>query len=238
MQNQPCAAKPFRIEDYCHRFVEALQAAFGSRVCYVGLQGSHQRGEATAHSDIDMMVLLDDLSVEDMQRYRAVLEEVGDADRACGFICSADEMRNWNPLEACQLRFTTKDIVGELDAYLPRWTIEDEKNYVKMSLNNLYHALCHGFIHGSAEQMETNLLPLYKGAFFILQNVSYLTDCRENADTAQFPLTQASLLNRLQGGDRLILQTLMGLKNGEPIDPERHFTQLHTWCRHKLAEIR
>ncbi len=229
---------PFSIDIYCEKFLAALRGAFGDRVCYVGLQGSYLRGEATAHSDIDMMVILDDLSVEDMKRYRDMLEEIGDADRACGFICSADEMRNWNPLEACQLSFTTKDLFGELAAYLPRWTIEDEKNYAKMSLNNLYHALCHGFIHASAEHMAECLLPLYKGAFFILQNTSYLAECRTNVNAAVFPLTKAALLERLQGEDRLILQTLMGMTSGGPVAPERHFTLLHSWCRNKMAQVR
>jgi predicted nucleotidyltransferase len=44
-------------------FVRSLQERFGDRVWFVGLQGSYGRGEATEKSDIDMVVILDELSV-------------------------------------------------------------------------------------------------------------------------------------------------------------------------------
>ncbi len=52
----------FDIHNYCHRLKEALLEAFGPRLCYMGLQGSWLRGEATPRSDIDTVVILDRLS--------------------------------------------------------------------------------------------------------------------------------------------------------------------------------
>lgn len=49
-------------ESYMQRLICALRAAFGKRLVYVGLQGSYLRGEATEGSDIDPMVIIDDLS--------------------------------------------------------------------------------------------------------------------------------------------------------------------------------
>jgi len=50
-------------EVYLSKLVDLLRAQFGSRLVYVGLQGSYPRGEATEHSDIDIMVVIAQLSV-------------------------------------------------------------------------------------------------------------------------------------------------------------------------------
>ena len=43
-------------------FLKALNENFEKRVWFVGLQGSYGRGEATDTSDIDIVVVLDELS--------------------------------------------------------------------------------------------------------------------------------------------------------------------------------
>ena len=49
----------FNADDYLARLTGLLTEAFGSRLIYVGLQGSYLRGEAGPDSDIDAMVVLD-----------------------------------------------------------------------------------------------------------------------------------------------------------------------------------
>ena len=97
------------IDVYMQQLVQRLQAAFGNRLCYVGLQGSYLRGEAHEHSDIDAMVILETLTVDDMDRYREILVDLGHYDLSCGFICGKQEMKSWNALELCHLLHTTKD---------------------------------------------------------------------------------------------------------------------------------
>lgn len=46
------------IENYISRLIDLLLDRFGSRLLYVGLQGSYFRAEATDSSDIDIMVCL------------------------------------------------------------------------------------------------------------------------------------------------------------------------------------
>lgn len=227
---------PFSIDSYCKRFEQALCAALGKNVLYIGLQGSYLRGEATEHSDIDLMVILETLTVDDMDSYRRVLEEVGDADRACGFICSRKDLQAWNPLEACQLKYTTKDLLGTLTDYLPAWTMDDECTYIKLSLNNLYHALCHSYIHGKKETLREKLTAFYKAAFFILQNTYYLETCRSAGQDAEFVVTKAELLERLRGEDREVLETLLSLTSDEAPDVDRHFALLFHWCQNKQKE--
>lgn len=55
-------------------FLQALRETFGSRIWFVGLQGSYGRGEATETSDIDVVVILDELSAADIQSYHAMLD--------------------------------------------------------------------------------------------------------------------------------------------------------------------
>ncbi len=221
----------FDINNYCEKLKEELRLAFGERLCYMGLQGSYLRGEATDQSDIDIMVILDGLTVTDMDLYREILGKVGDSERACGFICSLEDMKNWNPLEICQLKFTTKDLHGTLADFLPVWTREDEVNYVKMSLNNLYHALCHSYIHGSRENLKSNLPSLYKSAFFILQNTYYLK-------SGEFVLTKVELVEKLGGVDRDVMETVMLLTKGIALDFDTHYEKLFTWCQGKINDLK
>lgn len=53
------------IENYISRLIDLLLDRFGSRLLYVGLQGSYFRAEATDSSDIDIMVILDRLHISD-----------------------------------------------------------------------------------------------------------------------------------------------------------------------------
>lgn len=50
------------LSTWLHTFLSALEETFPNRVWFVGLQGSYARGEATEASDIDIVVILDELS--------------------------------------------------------------------------------------------------------------------------------------------------------------------------------
>lgn len=51
----------FNTDVYIPSLIELLKAAYHERLLYVGLQGSYLRGEATEHSDIDIMVVIGDI---------------------------------------------------------------------------------------------------------------------------------------------------------------------------------
>lgn len=79
------------IKDYTKRLTDELKAEFGDRLLYIGLQGSYLRGEATPDSDIDIMLVLDEIHAADLSIYRRILEELGEYDRACGFVCGNEK---------------------------------------------------------------------------------------------------------------------------------------------------
>ena len=124
----------FRIDEYIYKLTDILKASLGSRLAYIGLQGSYLRGEATESSDIDIMAVIDDISPKDLTTYQKALISVGHFDKSCGFICGKSDLEHWNPLEICHLLNTTKDYYGELKKLVPKYTVEDEKNYVKLGL--------------------------------------------------------------------------------------------------------
>jgi len=218
------------IDGYMETCIDRLKQHFGVRLIYVGLQGSYLRGEATESSDIDVMAVIAGLSVQDLDDYRAIIQALPYADRSCGFICSRQDLACWNPLEIAHLVHSTRDYVGTLCDLVPKYTREDVRNFVRMSLNNLYHELCHRRVHrGQARSLEA-LPAVYKGVFFILQDLHYLR-------TGVFIGTKAALLEQLQGKDRDVLACALALSCGGACDLEASFEQLFAWCQEALKSL-
>ena len=74
------------IQSYMSLFCAALERTFADRVWFVGLQGSYARGEATESSDIDVVVILDELTASDLAAYRQMLDTLPHRELICGFI--------------------------------------------------------------------------------------------------------------------------------------------------------
>ena len=203
---------------------------FGDRVLYIGLQGSYMRGEATEHSDIDPMVVIDQLSMDDLQKYKEMISRLQDPEKHCGFICGKRELENWNPLEICHLLHSTKDIYGELKTLAPAYTKEDVRNFAKLSVGNLYHEICHRYLHASRDQNSAGLIDSYKNVFFILQNVYYL-------ETERFARTKKDLLEMTSGDDKSILSTAIALSEGASYEFEELFSFLVNWCSALLVRL-
>ncbi len=216
----------FDLDGYLERLEKSLEREFGADFLYLGLQGSYLRGEATDSSDIDAMVILESLTQRELDRYRKIIEDLGDFERSCGFICSREDIAHWNPLELSQLRLATKDLHGSLADLLPSWTREDEINYVKFSLNNLYHALCHSYLHSPRERFAAKLASHFKSAFFILQFTHYL-------ESGDFIQSKRELADALSGDERVIMSRAL---SGET-DLARDFALLQGWCQRKLASL-
>lgn len=220
----------FNPDIYISSLIELLQTVYQERLLYVGLQGSYLRGEATEHSDIDIMVVIDEINVADLIEYRKAISSLGGYDKSCGFICGSEELRNWNPLEICHILHTTKDYYGTLANIVPEYTENDVRNFVKMSIGNLYHEICHRYIHASKEKSTAKLPYAFRTVFFILQNLYYL-------DNGIFIDTKNELLKALNGNDRLVLDTAISLDTRSEYDFDELFALLFTWCKEILAKI-
>lgn len=217
----------FNLDTYIQNLITECKTAFGSRLLYMGLQGSYLRGEAHENSDIDIMVIIDKFKLTDMQTYREILQKISWFEKSCGFICGKDEMKRWNPMEVCQLKFTTKDIVGTLTDYLPTSTREDEINFVKISLGNLYHEICHRYIHADREKNIAKFRGTCKGFFFLIQNLHYL-------ESGEFILTKKELKSKVSDADRHILEFS---ELADDYDFDAAISEVFEWCQNAFKRI-
>ena len=217
----------FDLDKYLADLILNCRSAFGERLLYIGLQGSWLRGEAHENSDIDIMVILDGLSVRDMDTYRGILKGIGFYEKSCGFICGKDEMKRSNPLEVCQLCHTTKDLVGVLTDYLPPATREDEINYVNLSLGNLYHELCHRYIHANRDKNAAKFRGTCKSVFYLIQNLHFL-------ESGHFILSRKELNEAVPEEDRIVLEMA---ELPDDYDFDQAFSSLFAWCKSAFARI-
>ncbi len=215
------------IDIYISELTARLQKVFGERLIYLGLQGSYLRGEATDSSDIDIMAVIENLSLDDLMLYRHVITDIGDYEKSCGFICGKDELESWNPLESCQLIHTTRDIIGNLSELVPAYTRQDEVNYIKLSAGNLYHELCHRFVHTDPENSVKKLPRTLKPVFFIMQNMHYI-------ESGKFCAAKGELLSELKADDKKLLETLLSISNSFDYDFDSVFNAILSFCRRAM----
>jgi predicted nucleotidyltransferase len=218
------------IDAYLSQLTSLLQAHFGNHLVYVGLQGSYLRGEATEQSDIDIMVVIENLSVSDLNAYRCIIQSMEHAEKSCGFICSRTDLANWNPMEIFHVLNSTRDYFGTLEELIPAYTNQDIRNYIKISVNNLYHDLCHRYIHADVDKSVASLPFCYKCVFFILQDLYFLKSSR-------FVSTKAELLPLLEGKDYAVMQRSMDMIQGLSFNFEDSFELLFSWCQETLQSL-
>ena len=80
------------IKNWLEQYRRTVEAAFGERICFLGLQGSRARGEAGPDSDIDVVLVLDRLAPEDLARYRQAVAALPDRALLCGFLSGREEL--------------------------------------------------------------------------------------------------------------------------------------------------
>ena len=156
------------INDWINRFLKVLNDTFGERVWFVGLQGSYGRGEARDTSDIDVVVILDQLSVTDIQKYNTMLDTLPNRELICGFVSGKNELLDWEPSDLFQFCHDTTPIKGSLEEVV---TVVDEtavNRAIKIGACNIYHGCVHNMLH---EKSEDILKGLYKSASFVVQAI-------------------------------------------------------------------
>ena len=218
---------------WLNKLISKLRANFGNRLIFVGLQGSYRRGEATEASDFDVMVVLDKLNIENLQVYRKIISTMPEHEKACGFIAGKAELLSWPKYEIFQLTQETEPYFGSLTNLLPSFTVMDIKDSIKISVANLYHAVCHLYIYGNPTTKLENLKGAYKSTFFILQMLYYLK-------SGEYIHTKSELLHRLNGIEQKILLTSIEWNNLdlEYIEnPNPFFELLIIWSSEILTTI-
>lgn len=219
----------FQIEEYMQELIASLKNTFKEKLQYVGLQGSYMRGEANENSDIDVVVILSELNIDDLNMYKNLIRETVYPEKSCGFICGKKEMANWNPMEICHLVHSTEDYYGTLSELVPKYNEQDVINFIKLSVNNLYHEICHRYIHSDINKNKQRIAGAYKNVFFILQNVYLLK-------IGAFVKTKKELYKELVGIDAEVMKMASELEKNVEYNFEEAFELLLKWCQGIIGE--
>ena len=214
------------ISVWINNFIEALNKTFADRVWFVGLQGSYGRGEANDTSDIDVVVILDDLSATDITTYHNMLNTLPHRDLICGFLSGKDELVNWESSDLFQFCNDTTPIIGSLDEVLATVDESAVKRAIKIGACNIYHGCVHNMLH---EKSEDILRGLYKSASFVVQAVVF-------SRTGKYIKHQKDLLWAASTDERVIIETFIGLKNGAEADFDSMSEILFNWVKKLIAK--
>ncbi len=202
-----------------NKFLQTLTENFGERVCFVGLQGSYARGEATETSDIDIVVILDELSALDIRIYNTMLDTLPHRELICGFLSGKKEILNWEPSDLFQFYYDTKPIKGSLDELLLLIDDAAVNRAIKIGACNIFHSCVHNMLY---EKSEDILRGLYKSASFVVQAICF-------KETGNYISRQRDLLKIVSPDERVIVETFLSLKNGGMIDFHKMSETLFAW---------
>lgn len=214
------------ISSWMDGFLRALDKTFGERVWFAGLQGSYGRGEAAETSDIDMVVILDELSASDIQSYGAMLDGLPHREKICGFLSGKREILNWEPSDLFQFYHDTRPVRGSLDALLPLIGGSAADRAIKIGACNIYHGCVHNMLYEKSGEI---LRGLYKSASFVVQAVCF-------KQTGTYIRCQKDLLKAAGPDERMILDTFLGLKNGGAVDFQIMSERLFEWSKKWVGE--
>ncbi len=189
-------------------FLQTLDEIFGSRVWFVGLQGSYGRGEATEASDIDIVVILDELSAVDIQTYNTMLNVLPHREMICGFLSGKDDIMNWEPSDLFQFYYDTTPIRGSLDELLEVIDEGSVNRAIKIGACNIFHGCVHNMLY---EKNEDILRGLYKSASFIVQAIAF-------KQTGNYIRHQKELLQVVSSDEQAIVSCFLHLKKGGTVD--------------------
>jgi len=214
------------ITAWMNDFLQKLNHTFGKRVWFIGLQGSYGRGEATETSDIDIVVILDELSAMDIQTYNDMLNTISHRELICGFLSGKKEIMNWETSDLFQFCYDTTPIKGSLDKVM---AVVDEtavNRAIKIGACNIFHGCVHNMLY---EKSEDILRGLYKAASFVVQAIAF-------KQTGNYISHQKELLKVLSADERIIVETFLNFKNGGMVDFNMMSETLFAWTKQWVSE--
>lgn len=214
------------ITAWTYNFLQKLNETFSDRVWFVGLQGSYSRGEARDTSDIDVVVILDELSATDIKTYNAMLDTLPNRDLICGFLSGKSEILNWEPSDLFQFCNDTTPIKGSLDEVLANVSESDVNRAIKIGSCNIFHGCVHNMLY---EKDEDILRGLYKSASFVVQAIAF----KQNGNYIRH---QKDLLEAVASDEAEIVETFMNLKNGKAVDFDSMSETLFAWSKKWISQ--
>lgn len=211
-------------EAFLEEFVPALQAAFGPRIWFCGLQGSRSRAEQREDSDIDLVVVLEGFTVADIVAYRSMLDGLAHREFACGFLGGRRELEAWDPADLVSLCRDTVPILGSLDSLMDIAGREAAQRAALAGLCALYHGCVHNMIY---EQSRRILHGLLKQATFVMRALAF---CR----TGFWPRTLRELETAASSAESAVLEAFALEQSGVELDFAAASSVLFTWAQTEI----
>ena len=218
-------------KEWLENFVKEMKKGFGSRIEFIGLQGSHGRGEASEESDIDIVIILDKVDIEDLKKYDEIISKMEDREKICGFISGKEELINWEKADVFQFYYDTEPLVGNIDFLVPTIKKSDVRRAILVGSCNIYHMCGHNILHEKDLEL---LFSLYKAASFVLQAKYYY-------ETGRYIKKKADLLPKLSEQDGKILKIYMEIKKMENTSEGKflnYSTELFNWSSLLIKEYK
>ena len=206
----------FDIQVWLEQFREKLTVLFGDRLMFLGLQGSYGRGEQTAASDIDVVVILDKVGFEDLSAYRGLLDTMEHRELICGFVAGWGELEHWEKSDLAQLLYDTHPIVGSLERVWALLSDEDIRRAVLIGACGLYHACSHNFLHA---RDGATLAALYKTARFTVR-------MRHLMRSGNYIASMGELARNVPEEDRHLLEIAGSITGEEDEETFGHYSRL------------
>ena len=214
------------IKTWIDLFLKALNQTFENRVWFVGLQGSYGRGEATETSDIDIVVIIDELSATDIRTYNKMLDTLPHRELICGFLSGKKEIMNWEPSDLFQFCHDTTPIAGSLDKVMAVIDESAVNRAIKIGACNIFHGCVHNMLY---EKSEDILRGLYKSASFVVQAIVF-------QQTGRYIKHQEELLTVAGLNEQAIINTFLSLKKGGIVDFILMSDTLFDWAKQWISK--
>lgn len=179
-------------------------------------------------SDIDIVVILDELSEVDIRVYNSMLDTLPHRELICGFLSEKNEILSWEPSDLFQFYYDTKPIKGSLDVLLHLIDDTAINRAIKIGACNIYHGCVHNMLY---EKSEDILRGLYKSASFVVQAIAF-------KKTGHYTSHQKDLLQIVSPDERVIVDTFLSIKNGRVIDFQEISETLFTWSKEWIDKTR
>ncbi len=212
------------IDVWMNDLIDQLKTEFKERLVLVGLQGSRARGEQREDSDIDIVVVIEDLNADDLVSYRSIVQRMPHAELTCGFIGSPDALAAWPRHDVFNLVNDTNVRYGSFDFMNTKFTVEEARLAAETCASEIYHALCHTVV------FEPNLLPdILQGC---LKSIFFGIRAKHFAQTGKFVNSRVQLLNLVNDSERWLLQAY---DKDVQMDNKELASKLLRWSNDELA---
>lgn len=191
----------FELDKWLDTLLESLENTFGDRLLLVALVGSRARDDSNAESDVDINVILDKVTSDDITLYRDIINNMPDKYCACGYLGSLDEIRIWPRYDLVSFHYGSRILYGNANDVIGPISALDIRNNAMATLTYINHTSRHSLIYDKDFLQSANAMKeLYKSTFFVIQDWYFLK-------YGNFVARRKELLKRhITAQDRLVLK--------------------------------